>query len=80
MDIHAHSGKPETALAETRRWLTNVSRRQLLGEQGLLKRYKQFLGDLPKLAVGLDLDPAHVTYADFEFILATWLESRPIRR
>jgi hypothetical protein len=26
MDIHAHGGKPERALVETRHWLTNVSR------------------------------------------------------
>jgi hypothetical protein len=34
MDIHAHGWKPERALVETRHWLTNVSRRQLLGERG----------------------------------------------
>ncbi|HUA26165.1 MAG TPA: hypothetical protein VMA54_18695 [Steroidobacteraceae bacterium] len=80
MDIHAHSGQPETALVETRHWLTNVSRRHLLGEQDLLARYRAFRSDLPALAVNLNLDPARITYADFDLILEGWLESRPIVR
>lgn len=79
MDIHAHRGERETALTETRHWLTNVSRRQLLGEQDLLKRYRQFCADLPTLATDLDLDPAKITYVDFDLILTGWLESRPIQ-
>jgi hypothetical protein len=79
MDIHAHGGEPETALAETRHWLTNVSRRQLLGEQDLLKRYRQFCADLPVIAAGLHLNPDKLTCADFEFILTGWLGSRPIQ-
>jgi hypothetical protein len=47
MDIHAHGGSDETALIETRHWLSNVSRRQLLGERDLLNRYAQFRKDLP---------------------------------
>jgi len=80
MDIHAHSGQPETALVETRHWLTNVSRRHLLGEQDLLARYRAFRSDLPALAVNLNLDPARITYADFDLVLEGWLESRPIVR
>ena len=81
MDIHAHGGSDETALIETRHWLTNVSRRQLLGERDLLNRYEQFRKDLPTLAAQLDLDsdPARITYMDFEIILAGWLESRPVK-
>jgi hypothetical protein len=58
MDIHAHSGQPETAMLETRHWLTNVSRRQRLGEQDLLTRYRAFPAELPSLAelLGLRFD------------------------
>jgi len=31
------------------------------------------------MAGKLDLDPAHLTYVDFEFILAGWLESRLVK-
>jgi hypothetical protein len=79
MDIHAHSAQPETALVKTRHWLTNVSRRQLLGEQELLTRYRAFRTELPGMAVKLDLDPDRLTYIDFEFILAGWLESRRVK-
>lgn len=80
MDIHAHGGQAERALVETRHWLTNVSRRQLLGEQELLTRFRTFRAKLPAMAAALALDPLHITYVDFELILAGWLESRPVRR
>jgi hypothetical protein len=80
MDIHAHGAEPETALIETRHWLTNVSRRQLLGEQDLLVSYRAFREELPTLAERLGLDPAGLTYADFDQILSGWLESRPVAR
>lgn len=54
MDIHAHGGDPETALVITRDWLTNVSRRQLLGEKRFLSVFRQFRGDLPALAEKLE--------------------------
>jgi hypothetical protein len=79
MDIDAHGAQPENALVKTRHWLTNVSRRQLLGEQDLLTRYRAFRAELPGMAVRLNLDPAHLTYVDFEIILAGWLESRPVK-
>ena len=80
MDIHAHGGEAERALVETRHWLTNVSRRQLLGEQELLTRFQTFRAELPAMATELDLELLRITYVDFELILAGWLESRPVRR
>jgi hypothetical protein len=52
----------------------------LLGEQDLLARYRAFRNELPTLAVSLNLDPAHIIYADFDLILEGWLESRPVAR
>jgi len=80
IDIHAHGGQAERALVEIRHWLTNVSRRQLLGEQELLTHYRTFRAELPAMAAGLNLDPLHITYVDFELILVGWLESRRVRR
>jgi hypothetical protein len=79
MDIHAHGGKPQTALVETRDWLTNVSRRQLLGGNDLLALYKEFRNELPALAKKLALKPSAITYADFERIATGWLlEAKPL--
>lgn len=79
MDIHAHHGVPERALVETRHWLRNVSKRQLIGEHDLVPRFRAFQRELPELATKLDLNPSDITYADFETILTGWLESRPVR-
>jgi hypothetical protein len=62
------AGSLKPPLVETRHWLTNVSRRHLLGEQDLLARYRAFRTELPILA------------ADFDLILEGWLESRPVAR
>jgi hypothetical protein len=64
MDIHAHDGKPECALVDTRHWLTNLSKRHLIGEQDLLTRYRAFHDELPALAVDLNLDPLNISYVD----------------
>jgi hypothetical protein len=74
------AGSLKPPLVETRHWLTNVSRRHLLGEQDLLARYRAFRTELPILAANLNLDPARITYADFDLILEGWLESRPVAR
>ena len=79
MDIHAHGGKPQTALVETRDWLTNVSRRQLLGGNGLLAHNREFRNKLPALAKKLALKPGAITCADFERIATGWLlEAQPL--
>lgn len=78
MDIHAHGGKPNRALLETRDWLTNVSRRQLLGGNELVALHGKFCKELPALAKELALDPKAVSYADFEQIATGWLmEAKP---
>jgi hypothetical protein len=57
-----------------------VSRRQLLGEPDILVWYRAFRNELPTFAERLGLDPAGLTYADFDQILSGWLESRPVVR
>jgi hypothetical protein len=46
----------------------------------VLTRFRTFRTELPTMATQLDLDPLHITYVDFELILAGWLESRPVLR
>jgi hypothetical protein len=73
MDIHAHSGDPEVALAETRNWLANVSRRKLPSSAVVRNLYLRFLADLPALAAELQFEPEAIPYIDFERIVASWL-------
>jgi hypothetical protein len=75
MDIHAHGGDVEIAISKTRDWLVNVSRKQLPGDKGLIRRYHEFLAELPSLANKLDLDAATASYVDFEKMLEEWLLS-----
>jgi hypothetical protein len=73
IDIHAHGADPERAIAETRDWLANVSRRRLPGAKKLVELYRKFLAVLPALAEKLDLDAATMTYVDFEHLVVGWL-------
>jgi hypothetical protein len=73
MDIHAHGGNVEVAIAKTRDWLVNVTRSQLPGGKRLIRSYHDFMAALPLLAKRLELDAATVSYADFEMILLEWL-------
>ena len=76
MDIHAHEGRAEVAIACTRDWLVNVTRRQLIGSKKLIRWYHEFMAVLPSIADELDLDAAAASYVDFEEMLLQWLLNR----
>jgi len=76
MDIHAHEGRAEVAIACTRDWLVNVTRRQLIGSKKLIRWYHEFMAMLPSIADELDLDAAAASYVDFEEMLLQWLLNR----
>lgn len=73
MDIHEHGGDPMKALRETRDWLANVSRRDLLSANRIQRVYEKFLASLPAIAAQLDFDPDDIPYVDYERIAAKWL-------
>jgi len=77
MDIHAHGGDPLRALAETRDWLANVSRRALPSAERVTRLYEIFLGQLPVLARELEFDPARLPYVDYERLVTGWLLRPP---
>lgn len=74
MDIQDHGGDPRRAIACTRNWLANVSRRKIAGEQIVTAAFDRFAGVLPDLAVQLGFDRAAIPYVDFEGIVTTWLQ------
>ena len=77
MDIHDHADEPQRALKVTRDWLTNVSRRVVVGGNRLEKAYAKFSKDYPSIARELGLDVRSVAYVDFERIVVSWLTKSP---
>lgn len=77
MDIHAHDGDPGQAIAVTRDWLANVSRRKLPSAARVIGLHGQFLADLPAIGAELEFDPADIPYVDFERIVTNWLIEAP---
>jgi len=65
--------RAEVAIARTRDWLMNVTRRQLIGSKKLIRWYHEFVARLPSIADELDLDAATASYVDFEEMLLQWL-------
>ena len=78
MDIHAHGGDPARAIAETRDWLANVSRRRLPSGARIVRVYARFLADLPAICRELEFEPAAIPYVDFERIAVNWLLEAPV--
>lgn len=74
VDIHAHKGRPNAAIEETRNWLSTASRLDLPGGSDVITRYKRFRRQLPELADALRLDPKKLTYADFVKLTTRWVK------
>ena len=75
-DIHAHKGKPDTAIVEARNWLSSVSRRKgLPGGAEVVDRYKRFRKDVPAICKELKLTPKDLTFADRCDVIRTWLRA-----
>jgi hypothetical protein len=77
MDIHSHGKDPARAVAETRDWLANVSRRKLASGARIVRLYQAFVADLPAICRELEFDESAIPYVDFERILVNWLLQAP---
>jgi hypothetical protein len=78
MDIHAHGGDPARAIAETRDWVANVSRKKLASGARIARVYARFLADLPAICRQLEFEPSNLPYVDFERIALNWLLEAPV--
>jgi hypothetical protein len=75
-DIHSHGGDPDRAIIEVRNWIVGVSRRKSMpGGMQIVKRYKLFLDDLPRLCHELMREPATLTFLDLSEIVTNWLSA-----
>lgn len=77
-DIKAHQRKVSAAIAATRDWLSNCSRRRIPGGSHIYGQYRRFRTALPRLCQRLNLKPAEMTFNDYAQIVADWLASRPV--
>jgi hypothetical protein len=77
VDIQEHGSDPLRAMAETRNWLANVSRRQLPSAGKLERLHSRFEADRIRIATDLGFGAARIPYVDFERIVTEWLLAAP---
>jgi len=76
LDIHQHGNSPKVAVTRVRNWLrTESGKSGIPGGAAIYSRYESFRSDLPKICSELKLDIADLTFADFSYTIARWLEA-----
>ena len=76
LDIQQHGNSPKAAVSRVRDWLrTETGKSGIPGGAAIYKRYEEFRADLPAICAELKLDVAELTFADFSYTVAKWLET-----
>lgn len=79
-DIARHDDDARTAVLRVRDWLrTESGRTSIPGGAFIFDRYTAFRRELPAICSKLRLDVGDLTFTDFSYTIATWLELR-VRR
>jgi hypothetical protein len=74
-DIHQHGNSAKAAVTPVRDWLrTESGRTDLPGGAAIYDRYEEFRADQPAICAELKLDLAQLTFLDFSYTIARWLE------
>jgi len=74
-DIHQHGNSAKAAVTRVRDWLRTESRRtDIPGGAAIFGRYEMFRADQPAICSELKLDLAQLTFLDFSYTIARWLE------
>lgn len=75
-DIHQHDNNPKTAVTRVRNWLrTESGRSSIPGGPAIFARYEAFRTDLPDICKELKLDVSDLTFTDFSYTIARWLQA-----
>ncbi|HEX3108195.1 MAG TPA: hypothetical protein VHU41_03805 [Thermoanaerobaculia bacterium] len=75
-DIHQHANNPRTAVSRVRDWLrTESGKSDIPSGASIYARYQEFQADLPHICEELRLDVSHLTFADFSYTIARWLQA-----
>jgi hypothetical protein len=76
-DIQHHSDDPRTAVIAVRDWLrTESGRNDLPSGSIIFSRYEKFRHDLPAICNELKLDLNDLTFVDFSYTVAFWLQKQ----
>jgi hypothetical protein len=74
-DIHQHGNSAKAAVTRVRDWLrTESGRTDLPGGAAIYSRYENFRADQPAICAELKLELTQLTFRDFSFTIAKWLE------
>ena len=74
-DIHQHGNSAKSAVIRVRDWLrTESGRTDLPGGATIYGRYENFRADQPAICAELKLDLTQLTFLDFSYTIARWLE------
>jgi hypothetical protein len=74
-DIQQHGSSAKTAVSRVRDWLrTESGKSGIPGGTTIFRRYEAFRADLPAICAELRLDLAELTFADFSYTVARWLD------
>jgi len=75
-DIHQHGNSPKVAVTRVRNWLrTESGKSGIPGGSAIYRRYEAFRSDLPDICAELNLDVGDLTFADFSYTIARWLDT-----
>jgi len=75
-DIHQHSNSPKVAVTRVRNWLrTESGKSGIPSGAAIYARYEAFRSDLPEICAELNLDVGDLTFADFSYTIARWLNA-----
>lgn len=77
-DIRAHGNDPREAICIVRNWLRSaLPSISLPGGEAIGDRYEFFRRELPSLCRSVRISPDKFTFADYIWLLTTWLDQNP---
>jgi hypothetical protein len=80
-DVHQHANDPKIAVRQVRDWLRAESELEdIPGGTSIYTRYVAFRADLPQICTELRLDVNDLTFVDFSYTVAAWLQKKMKRQ
>jgi hypothetical protein len=76
-DVFSHNNSPKKAMEIIRNWFRTTTPTGVIpGADKFWNDYQAFNEDLPKVSKALSVTPNKITFVDYSYILATWLNQR----
>lgn len=74
-DIRCHNNKSKDLISCVRNWLNDASRRRTIpGGKEILRRFRAFESDLPKMCAEIPLGIDELTFNDYSQLISEWLK------